>query len=83
MTTPWADFILDSGLPYTYFLRDGVHLNGYGDMLTSEIVSAYFSPVPEPSSLALAVLAGGAALVLRRRKRSLGRLFRSTFHRHR
>ena len=29
-------------------------MNGYGDMLTGQIVSAYFYPVPEPSSLALA-----------------------------
>jgi hypothetical protein len=69
MTMPWAGYILNSGLPYSYFLRDGVHLNGYGNMLAAEIVSTYFAPVPEPSSLALAALAGGAAVVLRRRKR--------------
>ncbi|HTK76718.1 MAG TPA: SGNH/GDSL hydrolase family protein [Gemmataceae bacterium] len=68
MTTPWASYILNSGQPYSYFLRDGVHMNGYGDMLTGQIVAAYFYPVPEPSSLALVLLAGAAAVVSRRRK---------------
>jgi PEP-CTERM motif len=67
MTTPWASYILNSGLPYDYYLRDGVHMNGYGDMLAGQIVTAYFSPVPEPSSLALIVLAGGAVVAFRRR----------------
>jgi hypothetical protein len=73
MTTPWADYILNSGLPYDYYLRDGVHMNGYGDMLTGQIVTAYFSPVPEPTSLVLVLLTGGAAVTFHRRSNSRSR----------
>jgi len=70
LTTPWAQYIVGSGLPYDDFLRDGVHMSARGEMLTADIMQAYFTPVPEPSSLALAGLAGAAAVAWRRRKKS-------------
>jgi hypothetical protein len=43
-------------------------LNGRGETLTGEILNSFFNPLPEPSTLVLTGLAGGAALVARRRR---------------
>jgi hypothetical protein len=69
MTMPWAQYIYNSGLTYDDFLRDGIHMNGRGEMLTAAIVDSYFSAVPEPSSLILTGFAGGAAVLAWRCKR--------------
>ena len=70
LTTPWAQYIYNSGLQYDDFLRDGIHMNGRGEMLTDEILQSFFTPVPEPGTLVLTGIAGVAALVARRRKRA-------------
>jgi hypothetical protein len=68
LTTPWGDYIQNSGLTYNDFLRDGIHMSGRGQLLTGRIMESFFTPVPEPSSLLLAGLAGGVAVAGRRRK---------------
>ena len=44
MTRPWSQFIVDSGLSYDYFLRDGLHTNYYGCILLGRILESYFAP---------------------------------------
>lgn len=73
LTTPWASYIFGSGQPYNFFLRDTIHMNGYGDMLANQIMGAYFAPVPEPSSLVLLLVSGGAAVGCRLRRRFAAR----------
>jgi hypothetical protein len=70
LTTPWASYILNSGLQYSHFLRDTIHMNGFGNMLAGRIVDAYFAPVPEPGTLALTAAAAALGLALRRLQRS-------------
>lgn len=69
LTTPWSQYILGSGLAYSDFLRDGVHMSGRAELLTGRLMEAYFTPVPEPASLLLTGLAFGAGATLWRRKR--------------
>ena len=44
MTQPWSKFIVDSGLPHAYFLRDAIHTNYYGAVLLGRILESYFAP---------------------------------------
>jgi hypothetical protein len=70
LTVPWAQYIENSGLQYDDFLRDGIHMNGRGEMLTAQILQSFFTPVPEPGTLVLTGLAGVAVMAWRRRKRA-------------
>lgn len=46
LTVAWARYILASGLPYAYFLRDPIHMNEFGSQVVGRALEAYFSPVP-------------------------------------
>jgi hypothetical protein len=70
LETPFNQYILNSGLPYDSYLRDGIHLNGRGDLLAADVMESFFTPVPEPSTLLLTGLAGGAALAAWRRRQA-------------
>jgi hypothetical protein len=72
LTTPWAQYIYNSGLGYGTFLRDGIHDSGFGEMLEAAMMESFFTPapLPEPGTLVLTGLAGAAGLAARRRKRS-------------
>ena len=67
MTRPWADYIVSSGKPYEYFMRDPLHLNANGSQVAGRILESYFAVNPEPGTLS--VLAMGALTLLRRRRR--------------
>jgi len=72
----WYDAIGQSGLEYSYFMRDSVHMNFHGHLLAGEVLGEWLSPnnfavVPEPTSAALASTAAAlAGLLLRARGRS-------------
>jgi lysophospholipase L1-like esterase len=44
MTTPWAEYILSSGLHPHLFYRDAVHANEFGEQILSEIMMAFWKP---------------------------------------
>ena len=51
--TPWREYLLQSGLPYSALLSDGVHPNEAGQFLMQDLVSRYVSgpslaPTPDP-----------------------------------
>jgi len=59
----WYDAIGQSGLEYSHFMRDSVHMNFRGHLLAGEVLGEWLSPnnfavVPEPTT---AALAGNAA----------------------
>ena len=66
MTQPWAQYIIDSGKPYDYFMRDALHLNARGSQVAGRIVESYFVINPEPGTMSL--LAIGTVGLLRRRR---------------
>jgi hypothetical protein len=70
LETPFNQYILNSGLQYNDFLRDGIHLNGRGDMLAAAVMESFFAPVPEPSTLLLTGLAGAAMVTAWRRRKA-------------
>jgi hypothetical protein len=44
MTGPWAQYIVRSGNPYSWFLRDTIHMNGRGALVAGRILEAFFAP---------------------------------------
>ncbi len=44
MTTPWAEYIVSSGLHPHLFYRDVVHANPYGEQILSKILMAWWKP---------------------------------------
>ena len=51
--TPWREYLLETGLPYTALLSDGIHPNAAGQVLMQSLVSKYvsgpaLSPLPDP-----------------------------------
>jgi hypothetical protein len=45
LTTPWSQYLLNSGLASDGFYRDLIHMNGLGDMLAARIMESFFTPV--------------------------------------
>jgi hypothetical protein len=71
-TWKWYDAIGQSGLQYSDFMRDAVHMNFNGHLLAGEVLGEWLSPnnfaiVPEPSGFAMGGAAVAIALVLGRR----------------
>jgi hypothetical protein len=67
MTAPWMTYIYNTGMNYDLFLKDGTHCNALGEQILEQIMVAYFTPVPEPSTLVF-MLAGSLVLLQRKRK---------------
>ncbi|MEI9864726.1 MAG: PEP-CTERM sorting domain-containing protein [Limisphaerales bacterium] len=69
VTIPFTAFGTDANAPTETYFRLGLILNGDGTGVTVNYSNIGISPVPEPSTLALAGLglAGGSLLMLRRR----------------
>jgi hypothetical protein len=52
---------------YNSFFRDADHANTFGKEITAQILNDYFTPLPEPNALVMAI---GACALLRRRRRA-------------
>ena len=44
MTTPWAQYIVSSGLHPHRFYRDPVHANEFGEQILSKIMMGFWDP---------------------------------------
>jgi hypothetical protein len=70
MTRPWAQYVMASGRPHDYLLRDAIHMNARGSQVAGRIIEAYFTPVnPEPGAVSMIAIGSGAMLLRRRRRR--------------
>ena len=65
----WYAYIKDSGLPYSSYQADTIHMNAYGEQVAGRVLESYFAPVPEPTAAAVLAGVGLAGMGWRRRTR--------------
>lgn len=73
MDGAWGQYMIDAQggvynpTVYNSFFRDADHANTFGKEITAQILNDYFTPLPEPNALVMAI---GACALLRRRRRA-------------